>query len=250
MPLYLKRPLVFFDLETTGIDIAADKIVQISLLKLFHDNNEQVLTLLINPGMHIPAEASAVHGITDDDVRNQPNFQTLSNKIYAFLEGCDICGFNIHSFDLPLLRMEFSRLGIIYPANDISIIDAMVIFKKKERRDLTAAYRFYCNQELKGAHDAENDIRATKEVLLAQVERYNDIGRDVKALADFSKFSSNRFADITGKLIYNGNNELLFNFGKHRFQKVLDNKDYANWVLNSDFPEDTKTLIREVLTHH
>ena len=250
MPLTLTRSLVFFDLETTGMDTLNDKIVQISLLKLFPDNTDQVLTLLINPGMHIPAEVTAIHGITDKDVKDQPNFQALSNEIFEFLNGCDIAGFNIHNFDLPLLRMEFSRVGINYKINDISIIDAMVIFKKKERRDLRAALRFYCNQELEGAHNAENDIRATKEVLFAQVERYNEIGNNVQSLSDFSQYSTNRFADITGKLIYNANNDLLFNFGKHRFEKVIDNTDYAKWMLNSDFPEDTKTLLRETLSHH
>ncbi len=249
MPLTLTRPIVFFDLETTGIDVQKDRIVQISLIKIYPDKREEVLTYLINPGMPIPAGATAIHGITNEDVKDMPNFKMHSQELYSFIEGCDIGGFNIHKFDLPLLRNEFYRVGINYNIDGISIIDSMVIFKKKERRDLTAAYKFYCNKTLENAHNAEADIRATIEVFLSQVEKYSDIGNSLKEIASFSSFSENRTADINGKLLYNKDNELVFNFGKHFGERVIDRVDYAHWMLTSDFPEDTKELIKKLFEH-
>lgn len=247
MPLELERPIVFFDLETTGTDVQNDRIVQISLLKLFPDQREEVITHLINPGIPIPPEATEVHGITDEDVLNEPPFEERANVIYEFLRECDIGGFNIHRFDLPLLRIELNRVGINYVIGDVLVVDPMVIFMKKEPRDLTTAYRKYCGQELEGAHDAEVDIRATKDVFLGQIEYYDDLGNNLSEIAAFSTFSTNRIADITGKLIYNENNELLFNFGMHNGARVIDNPDYARWMLGRDFPDDTKELLRTVL---
>ena len=248
MPLTLARPIVFFDLETTGTDVQNDRIVQISLLKLHPANKEEILTLLVNPGIPIPAEASVVHGITDDDVKDEPNFQARSQEIFNFLNGCDISGFNIHKFDLPLLRFEFNRVGINYQIADIKVLDPMVIFMKKEPRDLTAAYRFYCNQELEGAHDAENDIRATKDIFLAQIERYDDIGENLEEIAAFSTYNPNRPADITGKLLYNEEGNLIFNFGKHSGALVTDHLDYARWMVEKgSFAEDTKEILRPLL---
>ncbi len=249
MQLTLSRPIVFFDLETTGTDVQKDRIVQISLIKLYPDKKEETLSFLVNPEMPIPVGATAIHGISNEDVKNEPNFNLRSKEIYNFIEGCDIGGFNIHNFDLPLLRNEFIRAGINYAIEGISIIDSMVIYKKKERRDLTAAYKFYCNKDLENAHNAEADIRATMEVFLSQVEMYNDMGRSLKEIASFSSFSDSRSADINGKFLYDKNNELIFNFGSHKGERVIDNADYARWMLGRDFPEDTKALIKKLFEH-
>ncbi len=249
MKLTLNRPIVFFDLETTGTDVQKDRVVQISLIKLYPDNKEETLSFLINPGIPIPAGATAIHGITNEDVKNEPDFIMRSKEIYAFMEGCDIGGFNIHKFDLPLIRNEFYRAGIDYKIDGISIIDSMVIYKKKERRDLTAAYKFYCNKNLENAHNAEADIRATIDVFLAQVEMYNDIGGSLEEISSYSTFNESRPADINGKLLYNKANELIFNFGAHNGERVIDNADYARWMLGRDFPEDTKALIKKLFEH-
>ncbi len=249
MQLTLTRPIVFFDLETTGTDVQKDRIVQISLIKLYPDKKEETLSFLINPEMPIPTGATAIHGISNDDVKDEPNFKIRSNEILSFITGCDIGGFNIHNFDLPLIRNEFIRVGINYEIEGVSIIDAMVIFKKKERRDLTAAYKFYCNKNLENAHNAEADIRATMEVFLAQVEKYNDIGSNLEEIAAFSSFNDSRPADINGKFLYNKNNELIFNFGSHKGERVIDNEDYARWMLTRDFPENTKAIIRKLFEH-
>lgn len=244
MPLELSRPLVFFDLETTGTKVEADRIVQISLLKLFPNGNEEVSTHLVNPGISIPHEATAIHGISDADVQNSPTFQDLSNTIYDFLINCDVAGYNIRGFDLPLLRFEFYRIGINYDVSNIQVVDAMIIFKKKEKRDLSAAYKFYCNRELEGAHDAEIDIRATKEVLLSQVDKYDDIGTNLEEIATYSQYEPYQFADISGKLRYNENGELIFAFGNHLGERVVDNLDYVNWMETREFPIDTMAMIR------
>ena len=246
MQLTFTRPIVFFDLETTGTDVQKDRIVQISLIKLYPDKKEETLSYLINPEMSIPVGATAIHGISNADVKDEPNFKIRSNEIFIFLKGCDIGGYNIHNFDLPLLRNEFIRAGINYEIEGISIIDSMVIYKKKERRDLTAAYKFYCNKNLENAHNAEADIRATMEVFLAQVEKYNDIGSNLEEISAFSSFNDSRPADINGKFLYNKNNELIFNFGSHKGERVIDNADYAKWMLTRDFPADTVALIKKI----
>lgn len=247
MPINLNRPLVFLDLETTGTDTANDRIVEISLVKLFPGNLEEVNTFRINPGIPIPHEVTAIHGITDEDVADKPSFLELSPTLLEILSNSDLCGYNLLKFDLPLLRMEFSRCKIDFNIVGINIIDPMRIFMKNEPRDLTAALKFYCNEDLEHAHSAEADAIAAKKILLAQIEKYADVPNSVTELSAYSVEGQKRFADITGKLIYNENNEIVFSFGKHKGERVIDNANYAGWVLGADFPEDTKAIIRKLL---
>jgi len=246
MPLTLTRPIVFFDLETTGTDISNDRIVEISIVKLFVDGHEDIFTQLINPGMHIPEGASAVHGITDDDVLDSPTFAATAPDILARFNDSDLCGYNVIRFDLPFIRMEFYRNNIAFNIDGVNIIDPMKIFMMKEPRDLTAALQFYCNRNLEDAHSAEADTIATKDVLLAQIERYDDVPNTVTELSALSLQGVTRFADITGKLVYNENDEIIFNFGAHRGQRVIDNRDYVNWMIGANFPADTIAILRRI----
>ena len=247
MPINLNRPLVFFDLETTGTDIANDRIVEISLLKLFPSGNEDLKTFLINPGIPIPAEATAIHGITDEDVKDKPSFSALSEILLGILSNSDLCGYNLLKFDFPLLRMEFARNKIEFNTVGVNLIDPMRIFMKNEPRDLTAALQFYCGENLEDAHSAEADTIATKKVLLSQIQKYADVPGTVPELSSYSIEGQKRFADITGKLMYNDKNEIVFSFGKHKGERVIDNADYCGWVLGADFPEDTKAIVRQLL---
>lgn len=247
MPLTLTRPLVFFDTETTGVDAAKDRIIEISLLKLFSDCKEEIKTFRINPGIPIPAEATAVHGIKDEDVKDKPSFAEIAPTLLDILKDSDLCGYNLLKFDFPLLRMEFSRNNIEYNTIGINLIDPMRIFMKNEPRDLTAALKFYCNEDLTDAHSAEADIIATKKILLAQISKYNDVPETVTELSAYSIEGQKIIADITGKLIYNEQNEIVYGFGKNKGKKITDDPDYANWMLSTDFPEDTKVIIRHLL---
>lgn len=247
MPLTLTRPLVFFDTETTGVDAANDRIIEISLLKLFPDGTEEIKTFLINPGIPIPAEATLVHGIKDEDVKDKPSFAQLAPTLLEILINSDLCGYNLLRFDYPLLRMEFSRNNIAFNTLGINLIDPMRIFMKNEPRDLTAALKFYCNEDLTEAHSAEADIKATKKILLAQIQKYDDVPGTVTELSAYSTEGQKRNADITGKLLYNELNEIVFGFGKNKGKKITEDPDYAKWMLSTDFPEDTKSIIRQLL---
>ena len=247
MPLILIRPLVFFDTETTGVDAANDRIIEISLLKLYPDGKEEIKTFRINPGIPIPVEATAVHGIKDEDVKDKPSFATLAPTLLVILNGSDLCGYNLLKFDFPLLRMEFSRNNIEFNTLGINLIDPMRIFMKNEPRDLTAALQFYCQETLEDAHSAEADIIATKKVLLAQIQKYSDVPGTVPGLSAYSTEGQKRNADITGKLIYNEENEIVYGFGKNKGKKITEDPDYARWMLSTDFPEDTKIIIKKIL---
>ncbi len=256
MKLKLERPLVFFDLETTGIDVTKERIVEISLLKLFPDGSEKITTLLVNPGISIPAEASKVHGIYDLMVANEPTFKEISTSLLGIFSDSDISGYNILNYDLPLIRAEFKRCGIEFPPTGTIAIDPYQIYVKKEPRDpanraesrnLITAYRFYCGESLKNAHSAEADIVATKEVFLAQVEMYGDIGNTLTSISQYLGMGTTRSADISGKLIYDENNEVLFNFGKHAGKMVRNERSYAEWMLKSDFPADTNEVLKKIL---
>jgi DNA polymerase III subunit epsilon len=247
MPLTLTRPLVFLDLETTGTDTANDRIVEISLVKLYPDKREEISTFRINPGIPIPAEASAVHGITDEDVKDKPSFSALASSLLGILSNSDLCGYNLIKFDFPLLRMEFARNNIEFNTLNVNLIDPMRIFMKNEPRDLTAALKFYCHEDLEQAHSAEADTLAAKKILLAQIEKYEDVPGTVSGLSAYCLEGQKRNADITGKLIYNEKDEIVFSFGKHKGERVIDNADYAGWILGADFPSDTKTIIRQLL---
>jgi len=247
MSLTLTRPLIFLDLETTGTDTANDRIVEISLVKLYPDKREEINTFRINPGIPIPAEASAIHGITDEDVKDKPTFTELAEILLGILSNSDLCGYNLIKFDFPLLRMEFARNNIGFNILGVNLIDPMRIFMKNEPRDLNAALQFYCNETLVKAHSAEADTIAAKKILLAQIEKYEDVPGTVSALSAYCAEEQKRNADITGKLVYNENNEIVFGFGKHKGQRVIDNADYGGWMLGSDFAEDTKALLRQIL---
>jgi DNA polymerase-3 subunit epsilon len=245
MKLTLKRPLVFFDLETTGTDIARDRIVQIAVLKLLPDGGEEVRTRLINPGIPIPASATAVHHITDEAVADKPKFPDIAKGLAEFFRGADIAGFNSNRFDIPILVEEFGRSSIPFPDPEAKLVDVQVIYHRKEERTLAAAYRFYCNKTLEGAHDAEADVRATLEVFRQQLEKYDDIGTTLEELHRYS--NSDTIVDYARKLMRNDRGEIVYAFGKNRGKRVLDDPGYAEWMLGGDFPESTKNVLRRML---
>ena len=243
MKLNLQRPIVFFDLETTGVQITRDRIVEISILKISPDGERETKTRRINPEMPIPAEASAVHGITDADVADCPTFAQVARSLYTWLEGCDIAGFNSNRFDVPMLVEEFLRAGVAVDFDDRHFVDVQTIFHKMERRTLEAAYKFYCDKTLENAHSAEADTLATFEVLEAQLDRYpEDLKNNIPALAEFS--THGRRVDFAGSLAYNDKDEIVINFGKYKGVPVTEvfRKDsgYYNWVMGAQFPLETK----------
>ncbi|MDN4754369.1 3'-5' exonuclease [Porphyromonadaceae bacterium W3.11] len=249
MMLQLERPIVFFDLETTGLDISNDRIVEISLLKVFPDNSEEMLHTLINPEMPIPASSTEVHKISNEMVADKPTFRDMAKRIAAFIENCDLGGYNCIRFDIPLLAEEFHRVEVpIDLKASRKVIDAQVIFHKKEARTLSAAYKFYCGKDLEGAHAADVDTRATYEVLLGQLEMYDDLPKDVEALGAFTRMNDN--VDFAGRMIYDKDGEVRFNFGKYKGQLVKDvlrnNQGYYEWMMQSNFPHDTKLELTRI----
>ena len=248
MELNLKRPIVFFDLETTGVDTTNDRIVEISMVKVMPDGEEIVRTRLINPQMHIPEDASAIHGITDEDVKDAPTFAQIAKSLSQFIEGCDFGGFNSNRFDLPILVEEFLRAGVDVDFRRRKFIDVQNIFHKMEQRTLVAAYKFYCDKDLEDAHSAEADTKATYEVLKAQLDRYPELQNDVTALAEFS--SRGEMADYAGRIAFNEKGEEIFNFGKYKGRSVSEvfqmEPGYYSWMMNGDFPLYTKKVITEI----
>jgi len=249
MRLALDRPLIVFDLETTGLNIIHDRIVELSYIKVEPNGNRQSATLRINPGFPIPAEATAVHGITDQDVADCPKFSEVAPQLAEVFKNCDFAGFNSNHFDIPLLAEEMLRAGVEFDLSNTHCIDVQNIFHKMERRTLIAAYKFYCGKDLTDAHSASADTNATYEVLLAQLERYGDaLQNDVKWLADFTRI--NRNADLTGRMVYNSNDEIVFNFGKYKGQRVADvlasDPGYYGWIMHGDFAQSTKDLLTKI----
>lgn len=248
MKLNLTCPVVFFDLETTGTDINKDRIVEICYLKVWPNGNEDAHTMRINPDMHIPEEASKVHGIYDDDVKDCPKFKEVAKNIAKDFEGADIAGFNSNRFDVPLLAEEFLRAEVDIDLARHRFIDVQVIFHKKEQRTLSAAYQFYCGKNLKDAHTALADTRATYEVLKAQLDKYPDLQNDMKFLSDYSSFTKN--VDFAGRMVYNDSGAEVFNFGKYKGQLVKDvlakDPGYYSWILNSDFTLNTKAALTRI----
>jgi DNA polymerase-3 subunit epsilon len=248
MQLNLTNPLVFFDLETTGINISKDRIVEIAILKVFPNGKEESRTRRINPEMPIPPEATKIHGITDDDVKDCPPFKAVAKSLAALIEGCDLAGFNSNRFDIPLLVEEFLRADVEIDLNRRKFVDVQTIFHKMEQRTLSAAFRFYCNRELDNAHSAESDTKATYEVLKAQLDRYPDLQNDIKYLSEFSSFNNN--VDFAGRMIYNERKEEVINFGKYKGRPVADvlreDPSYYAWVMNGDFPLNTKKVLTEI----
>ncbi len=258
MELKLKRPIVFFDLETTGVDTAHDRIVEISMIKIMPDGERIVKTRKLNPEMHIPEAATAVHGITDEDVKDCPRFAQVAKSLAQFLTGCDFGGFNSNRFDMPVLVEEFLRAGVddvrvrfqkeIVDFKRRRFVDVQNIFHKMEQRTLVAAYKFYCDKELTDAHSAEADTLATYEVLKAQLDRYPELENDIDALADFS--SRGETADYAGRIVYDDKGSEVFGFGKYKGRRVEDifeqDPSYYTWMMNGDFPLYTKKVITEI----
>ncbi|HET9570119.1 MAG TPA: 3'-5' exonuclease [Bacteroidales bacterium] len=248
MQLNLKNPIVFFDLETTGVNANTDRIVEIAYLKVYPNGNEETKTFRVNPGMPIPKEASDIHHITDEDVADAPTFKEIGKNIAKDIEGCDLAGFNSNRFDVPMLAEEFLRNDIDIDLSKRKLIDVQVIFHKMEQRTLSAAYKFYCNAELEGAHGAEADAKATYEVLKSQLDRYPDLANDVQYLSEFSSF--NRNVDFAGKIVLNDKDQEVFNFGKYKDQPVEDvlKKDtgYYGWMMQGDFALNTKNVLTRI----
>lgn len=261
MKLNLTKPLAIFDLETTGTNVGTDKIIEISIIKISPDGREETLTRRINPEMPIPPEATAVHHIGDEDVKDEPNFATLAPALVQFLAGCDLGGYNSNKFDIPLLVEEFLRAGVDFDLKGRRFVDVQNIFHKMEPRTLKAAYKFYCDKEIVNAHSAEADTRATYEILLSQIERYQGaeytdkdgnvttpVVNDIRALHEFS--FQNRNADLVGHIIFNDKNQEVFNFGKHKgkaVEEIFGNEpSYYDWMMKADFPLYTKKIITAI----
>lgn len=249
MKLQLRRPIVFFDLETTGINLLKDRIVEISIVKITPGRETQpyTKTYRINPEMPIPAEATAIHGITDADVASEPTFRQVAHVIADLIRGCDLAGFNSNRFDIPMLDEEFGRAGVDFDFHRAQFVDVQTIFHKKEPRNLSAAYRFYCDKELEGAHGAAADTMATYEIFLAQVDHYTDLPGDVVELAKFSKQNEN--IDIAGRFIVDAQGREVINFGKYKGQPISEvlarDPGYYDWIQRGEFANDTKrTLMR------
>ncbi|CAM4189090.1 3'-5' exonuclease [Zobellia roscoffensis] len=248
MELNLTRPICFFDLETTGTNVAKDRIVEISVLKVYPNGNKESKTWLVNPEMEIPEEVVAIHGISNEKVANEPTFKDLSKTVYAMIKDCDLGGFNSDRFDIPLLAEEMLRAELDFDMKSMVSIDVQTIFHKMEKRTLVAAYKFYCDKDLTDAHSAEADTLATYEVLLSQLDKYPELENNVKKLAEFS--THRQFADFAGFLGYDEDGVEVFAFGKHKGRKVLDvlekEPGYFGWILNADFPLYTKKVLTQV----
>lgn len=248
MELELKRPICFFDLEATGVSVTKDRIVEISILKIYPNGNKESKTWLVNPQVEMSEEVIAVHGITNEKVANEPTFKELAHRVLDMIKDADLAGYNSNKYDIPLLVEEFLRAGIDFEMGKRVAVDVQNIFHKKEQRTLSAAYRFYCDQELENAHSAEADTMATYEILKSQLDRYADLDNDIEKLADFS----NRFraADFAGFIVYNEEDVEVFSFGKYKGQpveQVLDrDPGYFGWVQNADFPLYTKKILTAI----
>lgn len=260
MKLNLKIPLCFFDLETTGTNISQDRIVEIAVIKLMPNGETISKANLVNPTIPIPAESTAVHGISNDDVVGKPTFKELAKEYAKFFEGADLSGFSITKFDVPMLVEEFLRAGVDFDYTRKRIIDSQRIYHLMEKRNLAAAYQFYCNKNLEDSHTAEADTRASLEVLLAQVERYENqpvtdpmgesIGVIKNDLDELNKLTSSNMIDLAGRMVLNNKGEAIFNFGKHKNKGVLavlkEEAAYYDWMMNGDFSLDTKRRLTEI----
>lgn len=248
MLLTLKRPLVFFDLETTGLNITHDRIVELSYIKVLPNGEEICRTLRFNPEMPIPKESTVVHGITDEMVAEMPTFRQSAKTLAEIFKGCDFAGFNSNRFDIPMLDEEFHRADVDFDFSKARFVDVQTIFHKKEPRNLIAAYRFYCDKDLENAHSADADIRATYEVLKAQLDRYNDLSGDVESLASFA--SQHRNVDLNGRMIFDDNEREIINFGKYKGQVAEEvmarDTGYYGWIMQSDFPGNTKRAFTRI----
>lgn len=248
MKLNLKRPIIFFDLETTGTNITHDRIVELSYLKIYPDGTEERRSRRLNPEMHIPEQSTAIHHISDEDVKNEPTFRQVSKALLKVFEGCDIAGYNSNKFDVPVLMEEFDRAGLTFDISGRNFVDVQNIFHKMEQRTLVAAYKFYCGEDLENAHSAMADTEATYKVLLGQLEKYDSLQNDVEYLADFSGFGNN--VDLAGRIVLNDQKVPVFNFGKHKGKPVFEilrrEPSFYSWVMQGDFPKNTKDVLRRL----
>ncbi|MFD1167252.1 exonuclease domain-containing protein [Sphingobacterium daejeonense] len=265
MELKLKRPLAFFDLETTGVMVSNDRIVEVSILKVSPGGKEETLTLKVNPEMPIPAESSMFHGIYDEDVKDLPTFRERAQEIADFIADADLAGYNSNKFDVPMLMEEFLRAGVDFSLDGRSFVDVQNIFHQMEQRTLKAAYKFYCNENLDNAHTAEADVKATYEVLKAQLAKYENVEyedkhgvvskpvvNDVEALHAFTNLS--KPVDFAGRLVFDADGDPTINFGKHKGKKVVDvfevEPSYYSWMQNGDFPLYTKKVLEGIWNDH
>jgi len=248
MELKLNRPICFFDLETTGIDIGKDRIVEISIFKVFPNGNKESKTWLVNPTIPIPPQTTAVHGITNEKVANEPTFSELATQVHNMIKDADLGGYNSDRFDIPLLAEELLRAGVDFDMKNRVSVDVQNIFHKKEERTLSAALKFYCNKNLENAHSAAADTEATYEILKAQLDRYPDLENNINALSEFT--TRKKIADFAGMIAYDKDDNEIFTFGKHKNRKVTEILDlepnYYNWIQNADFPLYTKKVLTAI----
>jgi len=245
MNITLTRPLAFFDLETTGLTIGADRIVEISVLKVMPDGSKSVFTRKVNPEIPIPEVVSKIHGIYDKDVANEQTFKQLAHELERFIDNSDLAGYNSNKFDVPFLVDEFLRVGVEFDMKSRKMIDVQNIFHKMEQRTLAAAYKFYCEKDIVNAHSAEADIEATFDVFVAQLDRYPTLPKNIDELSKFTSVTKN--VDLAGRLVYNDKNEETFNFGKHKGKLVKEvfskEPSYFDWMMKGDFPAETKNVL-------
>ena len=247
--LQLTRPIAFFDLETTGLDKVRDRIVELAVLKIMPDGSQKRMNQRINPEMPIPKQSTEIHKITDEDVKDMPTFKSIAHELRNFLSDCDFGGYNSNYFDIPVLAEEFARVKVDFSIEGRKFVDVQAVFHKQEPRDLKAAYKFYCGKDLMKAHSAEADITATYEILLAQLERYEDLKNDVNFLHNYT-VRNNKQVDLAGLIVRNDANVEVFNFGRYKTQPVAEvfKKDggYYNWMMQGDFAEYTKKVVTEI----
>lgn len=260
MKLNLRNPLCFFDLETTGTNITQDRILEIAVIKMMPNGETVRKTDVLNPTIPIPAESTAIHGISEEDVKGKPTFKEVAKEYARFMEGADLAGFNVLKFDIPVLVEEFLRAGVEFDYTRKKVIDAQKIFHMMEKRTLSAAYRFYLNKELVNSHSAEADTQATMEVLIAQVEKYENqpvtnglnqqIGEIKNDMEVLSKLTASELVDLAGRMVMNDKGQEVFNFGKHKNKLVTsvlkEEPSYYDWMMNGDFPLDTKRKLTEI----
>jgi DNA polymerase-3 subunit epsilon len=248
MELKLNRPICFFDLETTGINVVKDRIVEIAVVKIFPNGNKESKTWLVNPTIPIPAETTAIHGISDEKVANEPTFNELAPHVYNMIKDSDLAGFNSDRFDIPLLAEEMLRAGVDFDMKNSVSVDIQTIFHKKEERTLSAAYKFYCGETLENAHSANADTEATYEILKAQLDRYPDLENDIKTLSEFT--TRKKSVDFAGFIALNKDGKEIFSFGKHKGVLVDDilekEPGYFSWLQNADFPLYTKKVLTAI----
>jgi DNA polymerase-3 subunit epsilon len=247
LTLKLERPICFLDVETTGVDVEKDRIVELSILKLFPDGLENLKSIRINPGISIPKEASDIHGITDDLVKDLPKFEAYSKGIFDFIQDSDVVGYNSNRFDVPFIYYSLQRAGIDWDWHSINLVDVCGIFKIKEERTLAAAVKFYVGEDHQGSHTAEGDVKATRAVFFHQLARYEDLPKDFKELARFSNWG-NDIVDMAGKFTKDEKGNIIFNFGKHKGKIAKTEKAYLQWMCNQgDFPSDTKKIANQIV---